>query len=236
MKRTVSPERTPDYPAVSLDETELEEELLEAAGELEEEGYAQSTRYQARVFVPPIDSAAEILDELESYPISGVVEAAGEEGRRNETFMMEYSVEVDEESFNRAAEGIEKAVQSRGYDKNFWKVGSAVTGTSAAEVAERSDGAAITPHLIVDAGLESDVYVGWFQKAPMNPEVQFGYTAFRNRELSIDETADQEKVLKDLIGKITGERDEELNQHPLSREETETLMELEQTMAEEGLL
>ncbi|MFB6116160.1 MAG: hypothetical protein ABEK10_01495 [Candidatus Nanosalina sp.] len=100
----------------------------------------------------------------------------------------------------------------------------------------------------VDAGLESQraemgfqpIRVGWFYRAPMNHEMQFGYRAFPNREFQHDEEKDyessEEDLAEDLLGRITGQRDDETNIHKLEDEEITVLQDLEEEMQERGLL
>jgi hypothetical protein len=124
----------------------------------------------------------------------------------------------------------------------------ATSAASGSQVADELKGLEINAVAQMDAGLEAQrgamgfqpISIGWFQKAPMDDETQFGYRAFTNREFQQDEEKDYEQdaedLAEDLLGRILGMRDDEINEHDLTDEETKVLTELEQEMNMKNLL
>lgn len=132
--------------------------------------------------------------------------------------------------FQRTVESIESAVEATDFELDFWEVGGQYEGASGDEVAEAADGMALTPKIYLENDFHTDIFVGWFRTAPMNSEIQFGYTAFQSREYPDDSTGEE------ILGRILGTREDERNDHPLKEQEVQELMSLEQQLANRGLL
>ncbi len=240
MKRTVSEIRTPEYPTVSIDSDHLRQELSDAWESLEEQGYDEAPRLQLNVSVPPIDHAENITDRIDSNAVYAVIDGYNGDHRRNEHFGLEYSLSTPK-NLDDTLQSIEASVEELDYEKEFWKIDGVYVPLertyedSVEKLVEYADSMQIRPNLLVDADLNSSITIGWFTKAPLSNELEFGYRAFPNREFK-DQTLESEEDIARILERITGESDEGINEHPLSAKETEKLLDLEQSMAEHGLL
>lgn len=240
MKRTVSEDRTPEYPTVSIDSSYLRRELSEAWNSLEEQGYGEAPRLQLNLSVPPINHAANILEEIESRAVYAIIDGTNGDHRRNEQVRLNYDLSVPE-TLEDTLNNIEDSVEELGYEKEFWKIDGLYVPLERTyedavdDLMDYADTMQVRPNLLVDAGLDSSITIGWFSKAPLSDEVQFGYRAFPNREFQ-NETFESEEDVARILGRITGNSDEGINEHDLSAKETEKLLDLEQSMAKHGLL
>lgn len=240
MKRTVSEDRVPEYPTVSIDSNYLRQELSEAWSSLEEQGYDRAPRLQLNVSVPPIDQAENITDRIESNAVYAVIDGYNGDHRRNEHFGLDYNISIPE-TLDDTLQGIEASVDDIGYEKQFWKIDGVYTPLertyedTVEDLVEYADSMQVRPNLLVDADLDSSITIGWFSKAPLSKEVEFGYRAFPNREFK-DQNLESEEDIARILERITGHNDEGINEHPLSAEETEKLLDLEQSMAEHDIL
>lgn len=240
MKRTVSEERTPEYPTVSIEPSYLRQELSEAWNSLEEQGYDQAPRLQLNLSVPPIDHAENITDEIQSNAVYAVIDGTNGDHRRNEHFRLDYDLSVPE-TLESTLNSIEDSVEELGYEKEFWKIDGVYVPLERTyeeavdDLVDYANTMQVRPNLLVDADLESSITLGWFSKAPLSDQIQFGYRAFPNREFN-DQTLQSEEDAVKMLERITGDSDEGVNEHDLSAEETEKLLDLEQAMAEHGLL
>lgn len=230
----------PEYPTVSIDSDYLRQEFSEAWNSLEEQGYDQAPRLQLNLSVPPIDHAENITDRIESNAIYAVIDGYNGDHRRNERFGLEYSLSVPE-TLDDTLQGIEDSVEELDYEKEFWKIDGVYVPLQRTyeealdDIIDYANSMQVRPNLLVDADLSSSITIGWFSKAPLSDEIEFGYRAFPNREFK-DQTLESEEDVARILERITGDSDEGINEHPLSAEETEKLLDLEQSMAEHDLL
>jgi len=240
MKRTVSQDRIPEYPTLSIEADYLRHELSDAWSILKEQGYDQSPRLQLNISVPPIEHAENVTDRIDSNAVYAVIDGHNGNHRRNEHFGLDYILSVPE-TVDDTLESIENSVEDIGYEKEFWKIDGVYSPLESTyedaveDLVEYASSMQIQPNLLVDADLDSSITIGWFSKAPLSDEVDFGYRAFPNREFK-NETLQNEEDLVRILGRITGDNEEGINEHDLSTEETEKLLDLEQSMAEHGLL
>ena len=248
MKRTVSEDRVPEPLEVYVDTEQLKSEMVGVTEDLSSQGYGEDFMYQVRTVAPPIDETEDILDSFGENFVYVIVRGVGDEGVQDEQFPVDYELgSVD--GFQETAGDIDSVVDGLDYDLDHWHIGSVSTSArSGAQVADELDGMEVQATAAVDAGLESQrgemgfqpIRVGWFYRAPMNHEMQFGYRAFPNREFQHDEEKDyetsEEDLAKDLLGRITGQRDDETNIHELEDEEIRVLQDLEEEMQERGLI
>lgn len=240
MKRTVSEGRMPEYPALSIDSDYLRKELSQAWNSLEEQGHNQAQRLQLNLAVPPIDHAQNIPGEIESNAVYAIIDGTNGDHRRNEQIRLDYNLSVPN-TLDDTLQGIEESVEDLDYEKEFWKIDGVYTPIERTyedaldDIVEYADSMQVRPNLLVDADLGSSITIGWFSKAPLSDEVEFGYRAFPNREFK-DQTLQSEEDVARILERITGGSDEGINEHPLSTEETEKLLDLEGSMAEHGLL
>lgn len=249
MKRTISQSRVPDPLEVYADTGELKSEMLDTTEELSSQGYGEDFMYQVRTVVPPVYETENILENFERDLVYVVVRGVGDEGVQDEHFSIGHEL-GNTESFRETAQDIDSVVEELGYDLDHWHIGSVSTSArSGSDVAEELDGMQVQATAAVDAGLDSQrgemgfqpIRLGWFYKAPMNHEMQFGYRAFPNREFEHDEEKDYEsgsgqQLTEDVLGRITGMRDDEVNMHDLEKEEIDVLRQVEDEMQEKGLL
>ena len=240
MKRTVSQKRTPEYPTVSIESDYLRQELSDAWSNLEDQGYGQAPRLQLNLAVPPIDQADNITEKIESNAVYAVIDGTNGDHRRNEQIKLDYSLCVPD-TLEDTLQGIEGAVEDLGYEKEFWKIDGFYTPLernyedALDDIVEYASSMQVRPNLLVDADLDSSLTIGWFSKAPLSDDVEFGYRAFPNREFE-NETLQTEEDVHKILGRITGENEEGINEHDLSTIETQKLLDLEHSMADQGLL
>lgn len=248
MKRTISESRRPEPLEVYVDRDSVKSEMVDVADELSSGGYGEDFMYQVRTVAPPIDETENIVDSLGENFVYVIVRGVGDEGVSDEQFSVDYEL-GNVEGFQETSEEIDTVVDDLEYDLDFWHIGSVSTSSSSgSQVADELDGMDVQATAAVDAGLDSQrgetgfqpIRIGWFYKAPMNKEMQFGYRAFPNREFQHDEEKDyensEEDLAGDLLGRITGQRDDEVNKHNLEDEEVEALLEIENGMQEKDLL
>lgn len=239
MKRTVSKARAPEYPTASVNPDYFRQELAEAQDSLEDQGFDQAFRLQLKVAAPPIDYRDEIVDMLESNAIYARIDGSNGDFRRNEQISLEYRLNVPD-NLNETLESIESAVRDAGYEKKFWKLDGVYSPMEGGHdervdnIIEYARSMQIHPNLLVDAGIDSSITIGWFAKAPLSSDVQFGYRAFPNREFEDDTLQDGDEFK--ILERITGNREDGINNHSLSEEETSKLLELEHSMGLQGLL
>jgi hypothetical protein len=222
--------------------------MVDVADELSSNGYGEDFMYQVRTVAPPIDETENIVDSFGENFVYVIVRGVGDEGVQDEQFPVDYELgNVD--GFQETAGDIDSVVDELDYDLDHWHIGSVSTSArSGSQVADELDGMNVQATAAVDAGLESQrgdhgfqpIRIGWFYKAPMNHEMQFGYRAFPNREFQHDEEKDyensEEELAEDLLGRITGQRDDEVNNHNLEDDEVEALLEIEEGMQGKDLL
>ena len=248
MKRTVSEERRPESLEVYVDRDSVKSEMVDVTDGLSSNGYGEDFMYQVRTVAPPIDETENIVDRLGENFVYVIVRGVGEEGVSDEQFPVEYEL-GNIGDFQEIAQDIDAVVDELDYDLDHWHIGSVSTSArSGSQVAVELDGMEVQATAAVDAGLESQrgemgfqpIRLGWFYKAPMNHEMQFGYRAFPNREFQHDEEKDYEgagkDLAEDLLGRVTGQRDDEVNKHDLEDEEIDTLLELEEEMQVRDLM
>ena len=195
MKRTISEERRPEPLEVYVDRDSVKSEMVDVTDELSSQGYGDDFMYQVRTIAPPVDETENIVDRLGDNFVYVLVRGLGDEGVNDEQFRVDYDL-GNVEGFRDTTETIDDVVDDLDYDLDYWHIGSVSTSArSGAEVADELDGMEVQATAAVDAGLESQrgdhgfqpISVGWFYKAPMNHEMQFGYRAFLNREFQHDE-------------------------------------------------
>ncbi len=238
----------PEPLEVYADTDELKSEMVDVTEKLSSEGYGEDFMYQVRTVVPPVDETEDILENFDGNMVYVVIRGVGEEGVQDEQFSIGHEL-GNTESFRDTAESIDSVVDELDYDLDYWHMGSISTSArSGSEVAEKLDGMEVQATAAVDAGLEAQrgehgfqpISIGWFYRAPMNHEMQFGYRAFPNREFEHDEEKEYtdigEELVEDLLGRVTGMRDDEVNMHDLEEEEVEALRDIEDEMQEQGLL
>lgn len=247
MKRTVSQERRPDPLELYVDTGEVKDEALTVADSLSSQGYGEDFMYQVGTVAPPLTGSEDLIEGIGDNFAYVTVRGVGDEGVRDEQFAVDYGLS-NKNGFRRTVEGIEDAVEATGFELDHWSIGSVMTSsTSGLEAVEALEGMEIGATAAVDAGLESQrgdagfqpITVGWFRKAPMNSEMQFGYRAFPNREFQHDEQKNYEAsddLVEDILGRVTGLRDDEVNMHALDDSELEALLELENEMQDKGLM
>jgi len=248
MKRTISKERRPEPLEVYVDRGSVKSEMVDVTDELSSRGYGEDFMYQVRTVAPPVDDTEDIVDQLEDNFVYVVIRGVGDEGLNDEQFRVDYSL-GNVEGFQGVTHDIDAVVSELDYDLDYWHIGSVSTSArSGSQVADELDGMEIQATAAVDAGLDSQrgdmgfqpISIGWFYKAPMNHEMQFGYRAFPNREFQHDEEktyeSSQQQLAEDVLGRITGMRDDEVNNHNLEDEEVDTLLEIEDEMQEKDLL
>lgn len=248
MKRTISEGRRPEPLEVYVDRDSVKSEMVDVTDELSSERYGEDFMYQVRTVAPPIDETEDIVDQLENNFVYVVIRGKGEEGVNDEQFRVDYEL-GNVEGFQDVIQDIDTVVEDLDYDLDYWHIGSVATSArSGSQVADELDGMEIQATAAVDAGLDSQrgemgfqpISIGWFYKAPMNREMQFGYRAFPNREFQHDEEktyeGSQQQLAEDVLGRITGQRDDEVNHHDLEDGEVDTLLEIEDEMQEKDLL
>lgn len=248
MKRTISKDRRPEPLEVYVDRDQVKSEMVGVADELSSEGYGDDFMYQVRTIAPPINETENIVDQLENNSVYVLVRGAGEKGVKDEQFRVDYHL-GNIEDFQEVVQDIDAAVEELEYDLDHWKVGSVSTSArSGSQIADELDGMEIQATAAVDAGLDSQrgdqgfqpVSIGWFYRAPMNHEMQFGYRAFPNREFQHDEEKSYEgsrhQLSEDVLGRITGQREDEINLHNLTNEETDVLLDVEEEMQRHDLI
>lgn len=240
MKRTVSENRLPEYPTVSVDQDYFRKEISEAQDSLDDQGFDQAYRLQLNLAVPPIDHAENIIPEIESDVVYFIMDGSNGEYRRNEQVPLDYNLTVPED-IDDNLRSIESAIDDAGFEKEFWKIDGVYTpmertyDEAVENILDYARSMQVRPNLLVDADLDSSITVGWFSKAPLSDDVQFGYRAFPNREFEEDTIQDEQCVGK-ILRRLTGEREDEINNHNLSPEETEKLLALEESMNKYDLL
>lgn len=249
MRRTVSRERRLDPLEIYVDSESVKSKMVDASERLSSEGFGENFIYQAGSIAPPIYCTEDIVERLGGNFAYVTITGFDEDGRRmDEQFQAEHSLGNTAE-FERVAEEIDDVVVELDYDLDYWRIGSVSTSAvSGAEIVDELDGMQIQATAEVDAGLEAQrgergfqpISIGWFYKAPMDKEMQFGYKAFPNREFQKDSEKnyerDEENLAEDLLGRITGQREEERNDHNLSINEIEVLKKIEDGMQRKGLV
>lgn len=248
MKRTISQERRPEPLEVYVDRDSVKSEMVDVTDELSSQGYGEDFMYQVRTIAPPIDETENIVDRLGDNFVYVVIRGVGDERVNDEQFRVDYDL-GNVESFQDVTQDIDTVVEELDYDLDYWHIGSVSTSArSGSQVADELDGMQVQATAAVDAGLDSQrgemgfqpISIGWFYRAPMNHEMQFGYRAFPNREFQHDEEktyeGSRQQLAEDVLGRITGMRDDEVNFHELSDEEVDALLEVEDEMQEKDLL
>ena len=226
MKRTVSTERVPEYPTVSVDSDELKDAFVNTAQELDSVngGELYTVSFHPSLF------GGDIFDRAESGYLTASVRKERETGvLESEDARIDYEVRLGED-FRRTVRNIESAVENSEFERNFWSIDGKYDGFSGNEVAESADGMALTPIMHLENDLGTDLSVGWFPKAPMDSEVQFGYKAFTEREYQDDSSG------IDVLGRVLGVREDEVNQHPLTEDEVQSLLSFEEELSRNNLL
>lgn len=246
MKRTVDISRRPDPLMLDVETESVKDKVVDLQEKLSEQG-CHDFIYQARCTAPPIDDYNSIVGEVEDNSVYINVVGSDGERRYSERFSPEYVLESSSE-FDETVGRIDEIIDDREYDLRMWRIGGVSTSASSGDgVVDELDGLELSVLADVDAGLESQtgqagfqpISIGWYRKAPMNPQMEFGYRAFTRREFEHDEEKDYDsggEIIYDLVGRITGERDDEINNHYLLDEEVEVLRELEIQMQEKNLL
>lgn len=246
MKRIVSSDRVPEPIGVSIDEDSIKDEIVDISEELSSHGYGQDFMYQLGGIMPPAEDSSSIVENLDRNAIYVNVLGSGEEGRKTEQFYPEYTIEGIE-YFQDVANQIEQVVDELGYDLEFWSVsGISTSACSGSEIVDNFDDIGLQATAAVDAGLESQrgkegfkpIRIGWFYRAPMDKTMEFGYRAFPNREFqySPEDYEDSNELINDVLARITGNREEETNEHNLYEEEISVLRDLEEGLQSQGLL
>lgn len=249
MKRTISEDRAPEPLEVYADTDDVKDGMVDLMASISDEGYDENFIYQIGFTAPPLEDTDSIIDSVEDDSIYITVTGIDEEGKRyGDQFFTDYRLE-NTDSFERTAKTIDEVVSELGYELEFWHLSSVATSNvSGSQVADELSGLEINAVAKVDAGLDAQrgdtgfqpISIGWFQKAPMADQTQFGYRAFPNREFQHDEEKDyeqdEEDPVEDILGRITGVRDDEINMHHLSEEEIEVLSDLEEEMNRRDLL
>lgn len=248
MKRTVSEDRVPEPLEVYADTDDVKEGMVDLMDDLSDNGYDENFIYQIGFVAPPVEEHNSIIDTVEENSLYVNVTGVDNEGARDGAcFYPDYRLE-NADTFEQTAQKIDEVVDDLGYESEFWHISSVATSAvSGSQVADELKGLEINAVAGMDAGLEAQrgamgfqpIRIGWFQKAPREDQTQFGYRAFTNREFQQDEEKDYEQddedIVEDLLGRSLGMRDDEINEHNLTGEETQVLTELEQEMNRKDL-
>jgi hypothetical protein len=248
MKRTVSPDRVPEPLEIYVEADSVKSDMVDVTEELSSAGYGDDFMYQVGSVAPPIEETQDIVERLSGNFAYVTVRGVGGEGVQDEQLPVDYRLR-NTEKFREVTEEIDEMIGELGYDLDHWQIGSVSTSASSgSQVADKLQGMEIQATAAVDAGLDSQrgemgfqpIRVGWFYKAPMNHQMQFGYRAFPNREFEHDNEKGYddsgEDLLEDVLRRLTGARDDEVNMHGLEEEEVDVLRDLESEMQARGLL
>lgn len=234
MKRIIEQQRRPEPLEVYTDPEEVADELDDAVASLADQGYDEAHRYQVNLTLPPIDEPDELEQIMENRDCFYLLtDATDGDHRRNEMRYPAFTYE-NLDVVTDYMERIEDAVDDAGYDINFWQVGAVETPYEKDAVPD----VAQEIHAQAMARLDTDesISIGWFYRAPMDTTIEFGYRAFPNREFQPAEYDDPEESVDAVLRQITGQREDERNEHDMSEEELAMLYDIEEALLAHDVL
>lgn len=234
MKRIIEQDRCPEPLRLYGDTDDVESLLDEAITSLEEQGYTSAPRYQVGLTLPPVDDPEEIQQYLEDRPSFYVLtDASDGDHRRNERVYPAFEYE-NLDAVTDMMGRIGEAVEDAGYEINFWQIGGVETPYEREEVASHAE--TMEAQALAHLDTDESISIGWFYRAPMDNTIEFGYRAFPNREFQPENYDDPEASVEAVLRQITGQREEERNEHDLAEDELTMLYDIEEALLEHDVL
>jgi len=236
MKQVVDDSRRPEPLSVRA-EYGFEEYLEEAEQNLESQGFGlEGFVYQVNASLPPLESYEDVKSHLDGRNAVYVL-VMGTDGEVRETEMVTLDYDWEVGNFDVYGEKIDELIDSTGFSNQFWSVGGVNDYIEREDAFEAlRNGFPLQATARIEAGLEEPVSVGWFYRAPMDNTLEFGYQCFKRREGPNAEELENEELLDETLSKITGQNEEKRNEHYVSSEEQEVLLDLEEEMRELNII